>query len=91
MPYGASKGALDRIILAAAGEFGAKGITANALNPGPVDDGWMTDQIREDLRRATPLGRLGTTTDPADFVRFLCSPEGGWINGQVLKSNGGVN
>lgn len=91
VPYGSSKGALDRIVLAAAKEFHALGVTANALDPGPVDDGWMSEQLKSDLRQQTPLGRLGTTKDPADFVRFLCSSEGGWVNGQVLKSNGGIN
>ncbi|WP_106250174.1 SDR family oxidoreductase [Allonocardiopsis opalescens] len=89
LPYGASKGALDRITLAAAHEFAHLGVTANAINPGPVDTGWMTDQVREDCLRATPLGRLGTPRDTAHLVDFLCSPEGGWINGQLLMSNGG--
>ena len=90
LPYGASKGALDRIVLAAAKEFADQGICANVVNPGPVDDGWMSEELKVDLRRLTPLGRLGTTTDTANLVRFLCSPEGGWINGQLLKSNGGL-
>ena len=90
LPYGASKGALDRIVLAAAKEFADQGICANVVNPGPVDDGWMSEELKVDLRRLTPLGRLGTTTDTANLVRFLCSPEGGWINGQLLKSNGGI-
>src|SRR2546428_10718385 len=48
LPYGASKGALDRIILAAAREFRDRGIVANVLNPGPTDTGWMTaHQITE--------------------------------------------
>jgi len=91
IPYGASKGALDRIVLAAAREFAETGITSNVLNPGPVDDGWMSEQLKEELRDLTPLGRLGTTRDPANIVRFLCSEEGGWVNGQLIKSNGGIN
>jgi 3-oxoacyl-[acyl-carrier protein] reductase len=65
------------------------GVTANAVNPGPVDTGWMTDEIRQAVLRQTPLGRLGTPQDTAHLVEFLCSPKGGWINGQLLKSNGG--
>ncbi|MEU8668497.1 SDR family oxidoreductase [Streptomyces anulatus] len=90
LPYGASKGALDRITLAAAHELAHLGVTANVVNPGPVDTGWMNDELRETLVRGTPLGRLGTPQDTAHLVEFLCSPEGQWVNGQLLKSNGGA-
>ncbi|MCX5240741.1 SDR family oxidoreductase [Streptomyces prunicolor] len=89
LPYGASKGALDRITLAAAHELAHLGITANVVNPGPVDTGWMTEEGRAHVLRQTPLGRLGTPQDTAHLVDFLCSPEGQWINGQLLMSNGG--
>lgn len=89
LPYGASKGALDRITLAAAHELAHLGITANVINPGPVDTGWMTDEGRGGVLRRTPLNRLGTPQDTAHLVDFLCSPEGQWINGQLLMSNGG--
>jgi len=90
LPYGASKGALDRITIAAARELGHLGITANVINPGPVDTGWMTPELTAEMVGVTPLGRLGTPTDVANLVGFLCSPEGGWINGQLLYSNGGA-
>jgi NAD(P)-dependent dehydrogenase (short-subunit alcohol dehydrogenase family) len=89
LPYGASKGALDRITLAAAHELGHLGVSANVINPGPVDTGWMNDPIRDSGIRRTPLNRLGTPHDTANLVDFLCSPEGQWINGQLLFSNGG--
>ncbi|MFI0811994.1 SDR family oxidoreductase [Streptomyces echinatus] len=90
LPYGASKGALDRIVLAAARELSPLGVTANVINPGPVDTGWMSGEVREQCVRSTPLGRLGTPEDTAHLVDFLCSGEGGWINGQLLMSNGGL-
>ncbi|WP_431033495.1 SDR family oxidoreductase [Streptomyces sp. P6-2-1] len=90
LPYGASKGALDRITLAAARELAHLGITANVINPGPVDTGWMPEAVREQVRAATPLGRLGTPYDTAQLVDFLCSPQGQWINGQLLRSDGGL-
>ncbi|MCX4654197.1 3-oxoacyl-[acyl-carrier protein] reductase [Streptomyces sp. ScaeMP-e48] len=90
LPYGASKGALDRITLAAAHELAHLGVTANVINPGPVDTGWMNDELREALAQSTPLGRLGTPRDTAHLVDFLCSPQGQWVNGQLLKSNGGA-
>jgi 3-oxoacyl-[acyl-carrier protein] reductase len=89
VPYGASKGALDRIVMAAAVELAGRGIRANAINPGPIDTGWMSQEIRQMCMAQTPAGRLGTPGDTADLVRFLMSDAGGWINGQVLNSNGG--
>lgn len=90
LPYGASKGALDRITLAAAHELAHLGVTANVVNPGPVDTGWMSDDLREALVRGPRSAKLGTPRDTAHLVDFLCSPEGQWINGQLLKSNGGA-
>lgn len=89
LPYGASKGALDRITLAAARELAHLGVTANVINPGPIDTGWMSDEVRQFVVDRTPPGRLGTPRDTADLVDFLCSPQGQWINGQLLMSNGG--
>ncbi len=89
LPYGATKGALDRLVLASAHELGDRGLRANVINPGPVDTGWMTDAIGDTAVRAQPTGRLGTPEDAANLVRFLLSPAGSWINGQLLHSNGG--
>jgi 3-oxoacyl-[acyl-carrier protein] reductase len=83
LPYGASKGALDRIVLAAAEEFRHLGITANVIDPGPTDTGWMTAD-----QKAALGGRVGQPSDCASLVRFLCSEEGGRIDGQLLRSNG---
>jgi 3-oxoacyl-[acyl-carrier protein] reductase len=89
LPYGATKGALDRVILAAAHELGHLGLRANVIDPGPVDTGWMDSATREGLRALQPTGTLGTAEDTAHLVRFLLSPQGRWINGQRLHSNGG--
>ncbi|KUF18065.1 short-chain dehydrogenase [Streptomyces silvensis] len=90
LPYGASKGAMDRITLAAAQELAHLGVTCNAINPGPTDTGWMTEEQKADMIRSTPLGRLGVPRDCANLVTFLSSAEGGWINGQLLRSDGGI-
>jgi len=90
LPYGASKGALDRIVIAAARELSSLGVTANCVNPGPTDNGWMSEKVKAELTASTPLGRLGQPRDAASLVAFLCSPEGGWINGQLIHSNGGL-
>jgi 3-oxoacyl-[acyl-carrier protein] reductase len=91
VPYGATKGALDRLVLAAAAELRDLAVTANVVNPGPNDTGWMPDDLKEELVERTPLGRLGQPTDAADLISFLCSPAGGWINGQLITSDGGIS
>ncbi|GAA1952705.1 SDR family oxidoreductase [Agromyces allii] len=91
LPYGASKGALDRIVIAAARELAPLGITANVLNPGPVDTGWMDEATRTALAAHQPGGRLGTPEDAARLVRFLLSDDGRWISGQLITSDGGFS
>jgi 3-oxoacyl-[acyl-carrier protein] reductase len=91
LPYGASKGALDRIIRAAAVELGAQRITANLVNPGPVDTGWMDASIRDALVARQPSGRLGVPADTARLVRFLLSDEAEWVTGQLIHSDGGFS
>lgn len=91
LPYGASKGALDRLVIAAAIELGGRGLRANVINPGPIDTGWMDDDIRASGIARTPAGRLGTPQDTTDLVRFLLSDAGGWITGQRLFSSGGFH
>ncbi len=90
VPYGASKGALDRIVIAAARELSGLGITANCVDPGPTDNGWMTEQQKTELTTSIPPGRLGEPRDAANLIAFLCSQDGGWINGQVIQSDGGL-
>jgi 3-oxoacyl-[acyl-carrier protein] reductase len=91
LPYGASKGALDRIVVAAARELGGLGIRANAVNPGPIDTGWMDDELRAALTRRQPTGRLGTPSDTARIVSFLLSEDGAWTTGQLIHSDGGFS
>lgn len=91
LPYGASKGALDRIVLAAARELGHLGIRANVVNPGPIDTGWMDEAIRAELTRRQPSGRLGTPADVARLVAFLLSDDGAWTTGQLIHTDGGFS
>jgi 3-oxoacyl-[acyl-carrier protein] reductase len=90
VPYGVSKGALDRIIKAAALELGPRGIRANCVNPGPSETGWISAELRAEISRASPLGRPSVPEDSANLVAFLLSEDGAWISGQLLYSNGGL-
>jgi 3-oxoacyl-[acyl-carrier protein] reductase len=89
LAYAASKGAVEWLTMSAAVELGPRGITANAVDPGPTQTGWMSDELHGRVRKTTPLGRAGRPEDAAALVAFLCSPRGGWITGQVLHSDGG--
>jgi 3-oxoacyl-[acyl-carrier protein] reductase len=91
LPYGASKAALDRIVISAARELGPRGISANVVNPGPIDTGWMDAELRDGLLSHHPLGRLGTPRDIAAFTSFLLSDEGRWVSGQLLNADGGFS
>ena len=89
LPYGVTKGGLDRLVLASAHELADRGLRANVINPGPIDTGWMNDEVRAACIAQQPSGRLGTPEDIANLVRFLLSEEGAWTNGQLLYCSGG--
>ncbi len=89
--YATSKGAVHWMTLSIAGELAPRGITVNAINPGPTDTGWMSPELLTRLTEATPAGRVSTPNDAARLVRFLLSEEGGWINAQFLHSDGGFS
>lgn len=89
LPYGATKGALDRLVLAGTHELADRGIRTNVINPGPIETGWMDDAVREACAAQTPGGELGGPETVADLARFLLSRRGAWIRGQLLLSNGG--
>lgn len=89
LAYIATKGAIEAFTRTLAAEVAHLGITVNAVNPGPTDTGWMTPELREDLRSRFPTGRIGQPEDAARLVAFLASDEAQWITGQVLHSEGG--
>jgi 3-oxoacyl-[acyl-carrier protein] reductase len=89
--YAASKGAVEWLTVSAAVELGPRGITVNAIDPGPTDTGWLSPELRAAIEGATPLGRVGRPEDAAAAVVFLCSAEAAWITGQVLRSDGGFS
>lgn len=92
--YAATKGAVEILTGILAKEMRGRGVTVNAVAPGPTGtelflDG-KPDAVIEKLSKANPLERLGTPEDIANVVAFLVSPDGGWVNGQVLRANGGM-
>jgi 3-oxoacyl-[acyl-carrier protein] reductase len=84
--YAVSKGALHQATQTLADELIDRGITVNAVNPGPTDTGW---EISGRDPRPMPLGRWGQPEDAARLIAWLCSEEAGWITGQVIDSEGG--
>jgi 3-oxoacyl-[acyl-carrier protein] reductase len=89
LAYVASKGAIEALTVTLAAELGPHGITVNAVNPGPTDTGWMSDDLKAELRPRFPLGRIGQGADAARLIAFLVSDAGGWITGEIIHSTGG--
>lgn len=89
--YATTKGAVDAFTRTFAAEVGQKGITVNAVNPGPTDTGWMTPDLRQELSKQFVRGRVGLPKDAARLVAFLATDDAEWITGQVLHSTGGFN
>jgi 3-oxoacyl-[acyl-carrier protein] reductase len=89
LAYAATKGAIEALTVTMAAELGPKGITVNAVNPGPTDTGWMTEDLQKVLLPKFPLGRIGKPEDAARLIAFLAAPDAEWITGQVIHSEGG--
>lgn len=89
LAYAATKGAISTFTRSLSAELAPIGITVNAVNPGPTDSGWMTEEIKQKLSPKFLLGRVGEPEDAARVVAFLASEEAGWITGQVIHSEGG--
>jgi 3-oxoacyl-[acyl-carrier protein] reductase len=92
-PYVASKAGVEGLVRVLANEFRGRNVTVNAVAPGPVATELFlhgkTDAQIDQLRKAAPLERLGRPEDVASVVSFLAGPDGAWVNGQVLRANGG--
>lgn len=87
--YAVTKSAIETFTKTIAHEIAAQKITINAVNPGPTDSGWMTEELKEMLLPRFPTGRIGTPRDAATLIAFLVSHEAEWITGQVMHSEGG--
>jgi 3-oxoacyl-[acyl-carrier protein] reductase len=91
--YSASKAGLFGLTKSLARELASRNVNVNAVTPGYIQTD-MTNELpesqREQLLSQIPLGRLGTTSDVAELIAFLCCPESSYITGQVFAVNGGM-
>ena len=92
--YSATKAAVETMSAVLSKELRGRNITVNCVAPGPTATELFFDgkspELVERMAKLNPLERLGTPEDIAASVAFLAGPEGGWINGQVLRANGGM-
>ncbi len=92
--YAATKAGVEAMTRVLAKELRGRNITVNAIAPGPTTTELFLDgkpqAVVDKLTRLAPLERLGRPEDIANAVAFLAGPDGGWINGQILRANGGI-
>jgi 3-oxoacyl-[acyl-carrier protein] reductase len=92
-PYIASKAGVEGLVSVLNNELRGHSVTVNAVAPGPVaTDLFLKDKTQaqiEQFSKLAPLERLGQPEDIANVVSFLAGPDGAWVNGQVLRANGG--
>lgn len=94
--YSATKGALDSITVALAGELGPKKVRVNSLNPGMIETegthtaGFIGSDFHKKAESETPLGRIGQPQDVASIAAFLASDDSYWVTGQTIKASGGA-
>ncbi|KAF9285282.1 hypothetical protein BGZ74_001511 [Mortierella antarctica] len=92
--YTATKGAIEQMTRTLARDLGRKGVTVNCVNPGATDtDGFRhgkTEQQIQFFAGQSPIGRLGQPEDIAGAISFVASEQAKWVNGQILRVNGGM-
>ncbi|MCQ8242452.1 SDR family oxidoreductase [Rhizosaccharibacter radicis] len=92
--YAATKAAVEALTRVMSKEMGERGITVNAVAPGPVETPLFLRNKSEERVQAianmNPFRRLGQPDDIAGVVAFLAGPDAGWVNGQVIRANGGM-
>jgi 3-oxoacyl-[acyl-carrier protein] reductase len=89
LAYVATKGAIDAFTVTLSAEVAPRGITVNAVDPGPTNTGWIVGDIERALLPRFPMGRIGQPEDAARLIAFLASEASGWVTGQIIRSTGG--
>src|SRR5258708_8203433 len=89
LAYVATKGAIEAFTITLAVEVAPRGITVNAVDPGPTDTGWMTEEVKRELLPRFPMGRLGQPEDAARLIAFFASEDAGMVTSQIIRSTGG--
>ncbi|MFB2770734.1 SDR family oxidoreductase [Pelatocladus sp. BLCC-F211] len=89
LPYAITKGGIEALTISLSANLANKGITVNAVDPGPTNTGWMSNELFSELESKAPFGRVGTPEDAARVVLFLASSQSQWITGQIIRSRGG--
>ena len=92
--YAATKAAVETMTAIFAKELRGTGTTVNSVAPGPTATDLFFNgkslELIDRLAKLSPMERLGTPEEIAAVVSFLCGPDGGWINGQTIRANGGM-
>jgi 3-oxoacyl-[acyl-carrier protein] reductase len=85
LAYAVTKAGLDALTLSLAADLAPAGVTVNAIDPGPIDTGWMTPDLRTSLTAASPAGTLARPEDLAAVVRLLCTEAAARITGRIIR------
>ncbi|MFJ2744597.1 SDR family oxidoreductase [Streptomyces sp. NPDC087440] len=89
LAYALAKGALASATRSLATTFADLGVTVNAVNPGPVDTGYLSGEVHDAIASMFPAGRWGVPDDPARLLAWLATDEAVWVTGRVIDSEGG--
>jgi len=89
--YASAKAVLAQITPTLAAELGPRNITVNAVNPGPVQTGYIDDELNDLLVPRFHSGRVGVPADPAQVLAWLATDEAAWVTGQVISADGGFS
>ena len=84
-----TKAALDALTITLSVGLAGQGITVNAVDPGPTDTGWISDQLRSEILQASPPSRISSPGEIAEIVRYLSGDAGASITGQIIRAQGG--
>lgn len=92
--YVTSKGAIEQMVRVMAKDLGSRGITVNCVAPGPTGTDLFfqgkSEELVQRIAGANPFGRIGESVEIARAVAYFAGEGGSWVNGQILRVNGGM-